>query len=288
MIHLLGSLGDHSHNMAELLTSLTKHFDLCVTAVRTTEGGAALARRKAAEVTMGQDGESVSISGLITEEELHATDLEPITHQDRADMMAIVVGDASEVDDVVQEINERLAAMESEFRALEERVGQVRTAYSGTLGAFQALEEIGAKMPSYVGAESEFLVRWEDEKASVFSRLDEMDQLGSFYDGYANAYDGLILEVERRRIVDEKARSIWRRAKETVDKLADEDYVERKAFMQDAGEYLPTDLWNGMDAEMAKWEVRLVPASSSSGNEIGTPTLSRSVVDAARERLARR
>ena len=51
---------NNSHAMAELLTSLSKHFDLCVTAVRTTEGGTALARMKAAEVTQSQTGDDVS------------------------------------------------------------------------------------------------------------------------------------------------------------------------------------------------------------------------------------
>lgn len=58
---------DHSSNMAQLLASLTNHFDMCVTAIRTTEGAVALARRKAAEVTQSQGLDGVSISGVIAE-----------------------------------------------------------------------------------------------------------------------------------------------------------------------------------------------------------------------------
>ena len=70
--------------MAELLTSLTKHYDLCVTAVRTTEGGAALARIKAAEVTQSQSGDDVSISGVIAEQESHMPELDTFSAEDRA------------------------------------------------------------------------------------------------------------------------------------------------------------------------------------------------------------
>lgn len=67
--NLLSALSEGSHLMAEHLSSLARHFDMCVTAVRTTEGGAALARRRAAEVTSDEDQVPVSISGVISAQE---------------------------------------------------------------------------------------------------------------------------------------------------------------------------------------------------------------------------
>jgi autophagy-related protein 17 len=276
--------------MAQLLTSLTKHFDLCVTAIRTTEGGAALARRRAAEVTQSQGGDGLSISGVIAEQESHTSDLEPITREDRADMLRVVVDDAAEVDDVVREISERLGLMEEDFTALSEQVGQIQAAYTGTLEAFRALEEIGTRVASYVAAESEFLQRWEDEKQAIFAKLEEMEQLRDFYEGYSSAYDTLILEVERRRIVEEKINTIWRKARENVDKLVENDRKEREVFRQDVGEHLPTDLWHGMNNSMKRWEVVAVesqPGAEESGDYRTLVGLERSVVDAARERLSR-
>ncbi|SPO01008.1 related to protein involved in authophagy (APG17) [Cephalotrichum gorgonifer] len=283
---LLFSLTDHSQNMASLLSSLTKHFDLCVTAVRTTEGGAALARRKAAEATAQDGGPSVSISGVIAEQESHVSDLEPITARDRADMIKVVVDDASEVEGVVSEIGERLAAMEDEFAALREQVeGGVRRAYGAGVAAFRALDEVGGKLAIYVAAESEFLARWDGEKAAIFERLEEMEQLREFYEGYANAYERLILEVDRRGAAEDRVRAVWRKARETVERMMSEDAAAREGFMQDVGEFLPTDLWPGMDNGMKRWEVR--PVGEGDDVERSTPALSPGAVEGARARLAR-
>lgn len=129
---------DNSHAMAELLTSLTKHFDLCVTAVRTTEGGPALARIKAAEATQSQEGDDVSISGVILDQGSHMPDLQPLSPEDRAQMLEVLVQDSSEVEDVIQELNERLHSVEMDFNNLDEQTTQVRLSYLGTLDAFRA------------------------------------------------------------------------------------------------------------------------------------------------------
>ncbi|KAK1676866.1 kinase activator [Colletotrichum godetiae] len=288
---LLGSLVDNSHSMAQLLTSLTKHFDLCVTAVRTTEGGAALARRRAAEVTQSQGGDGVSLSGVIADQESHMPDLEPITTQDRADMLDIVVSDSSEVEGVIQEINERLQAMEEDFSVMTEQTGQIKVAFLGTLQGFAALEEMGGRMASYIASEAEFLQRWEDERYTIYTKLGEMDDLRDFYEKYAGAYDNLILEVERRRMVEDKITNIWKKAMDSVDKLVENDRREREGFRQDIGEFIPTDLWPGMDGGMKRWELVAVDDGTAeddvSGGQRSTPALDRSVVDAARDRLER-
>ncbi|ENH69856.1 Autophagy-related protein 17 [Fusarium oxysporum f. sp. cubense race 1] len=122
------------------------------------------------------------------------------------------------------------------------------------------------------------------EKESVFAKLQEMQQLKDFYERYASAYDSLILEVERRRAVDDRVRSIWRKAQENVDKLLETDRVSREAFRQDVGEFLPTDLWAGMQGSAKKWTV--VKEGEDEGDGKVQP-LRRSVVEAAKERLAR-
>ncbi|KAM0543511.1 hypothetical protein ACHAO7_009339 [Fusarium culmorum] len=280
---LLESLVDHSANMAQLLVSLTHHFDMCVTAIRTTEGGVALARRRAAEATQTQGNDSVSISGVIAEQESNVSDLEPNTAKDRAEMLKVVVQDAGEVNDVVQEIQERLTAMEQDYLVLQEQHDISKQAYSNMLEAYAVLGEIGDRLADYLAAEGDFKSRWDMEKESVFSKLQEMQQLKEFYERYASAYDSLIIEVERRRAVDDKVKNIWRKAQDSVDKLLDADRASRETFRQDVGEYLPTDLWAGMQGSAKKWTV--VP--DGEGEDVKGPALRRSVVEGARERLGR-
>ncbi|KAM0242225.1 hypothetical protein ACHAP5_007312 [Fusarium lateritium] len=280
---LLESLIDHSANMAQLLASLNHHFDMCVTAVRTTEGGVALARRRAAEATQTQGNDGVSISGVIAEQESNVSDLEPKTVKDRAEMLKVVVQDAGEVDDVVQEIQERLAAMEQEYLVLQQQQVTSQQAYTGMLMAYAMLRDIGDRLADYVAAEGDFKTRWDMEKENVFAKLQEMQQLKEFYERYASAYDSLILEVERRRAVDDRVRSIWRKAQESVDKLLDADRESRDTFRQDVGEFLPTDLWAGMQGSARKWTV--IPDGEE--GDVPGPALRKSVIEAAKERLAK-
>jgi autophagy-related protein 17 len=252
---LLMSLIDHSSNMAHLLASLTTHFDMCVTAIRTTEGAAALARRKAAEVTQSQSSDGVSISGVIAEQESNIPDLEPRTDQDRDEMLRVVVQDAEEVDDVVQEIQERLGAMEQEYAILDERTAQTKKAFAGVMEAYAALGEIGTRLADYLAAEEDFRVRWDLEKDAVLAKLQEMKDMRDFYEGYASAYDSLVLEAARRRTADERVRAIWAKARENADKIHEQDHAAREAFRQDVGEFLPTDLWLGMQGPPRRYQV---------------------------------
>jgi autophagy-related protein 17 len=263
--------------MAQHLTSLTTHFDMCVKAVRATEGGAALARRRAAEAT--DDGDPVSISGVITEHESDLPDLEPMDPQELAEIVQVVLEDAPEVDEVVAEIQAVLQQMEQEFGALKEQADRIRDANSATLVAFRALEEIGARLPGYVAAEHEFEQRWVDEKEVILGKLDEMDGLRRFYEGYASAYGSLLLEVERRRAAEDKIQATLRKARENVDNLVEADRKQREHFRQEVGEFLPTDLWVGMNNPLTRWE--LVPvregagAGSETRDELTTPTIAK-------------
>lgn len=236
---------------------------MCVTAVRTTEGGAALARRRAAEVT--ESGDPVSISGVIAEQDTHMPDIDSMDPQERAEIVQVVVHDAPEVDEVVAEIQAVLQQMEADFGALKEQADRVKGDHTATLATFVVLEDIGSRLQSYMDAEAEFLQRWEDEKAIIFGKLEEMDELRRFYEGYANAYDSLMLEVERRRCAEEKIQNIWRKAKESVDKIVDADRKEREHFRQEIGEFLPTDLWVGMNSPLKRWEV--TPVEETPGGD---------------------
>lgn len=291
---LVIALTDKSHSMAQHLTMLTRHFDLCVTAVRLTEGGAALARRRAAEDS--GEADPVSISGVMAAQVRNVEEYEP---EEKTEVLEVVMGDSSLVDEVVGEMTSQMQEAEGIFGLLKEQTDQVKAAYVAVTQAFQILEEIGNRLPSYIAAESEFIERWEGEKETIFARVEEMEALRDFYDGYLSAYDSLILEVERRRAVEEKIQGIWRKAKEAVDKLVESDWRDRETFRSEVGEYVPTDLWVGMSGPLKRWEVVRANGSESSASasheavsedmprqEDGSAaTLGREVVDAARERV---
>ncbi|CAK7266482.1 hypothetical protein SEPCBS119000_002046 [Sporothrix epigloea] len=251
--NLLSTLTLRSHRMAENLASLTRHFDLCVTAVRATEGALEMARWKAASSSSGDPlNEPVSISGVIAERDDHGEmadkhRLEPISFQERAEMVQVVLQDAAEVDDVVADIAADLREAEAAFATIQACAEQTRTATEATAAAFGVLEDIGTRLPSYAAAETEFAARWSNERDVVADRLDDMDELRTFYEGYASAYDTLILEAERRRTVEAKIQTVWRKARDAVARLVEADRGERAEFRHEVGEFLPTDLWQDME-----------------------------------------
>lgn len=293
IVDLLSSITTRSHAMAEHLASLTHHFDMCVTAVRITEGGAALARRKAAEDSGGAD--PVSISGVIAEQEAN---VEEHDTDEKAEIVKMVLQDAAEVEEVVADLNAEMQEIDVDFGFLKDQADQVKAYYGSVTQAFQLLEDIGSRLPGYIAIEEEFIQRWEDEKQDILGRMQDMENLRNFYEGYASAYDSLILEVERRRAIEDRIHGIWRKAKEAVDKLVEADWKDRETFRAEVGEYIPTDLWVGMSGPLRKWEVVRSRDGESSTSAAGkaleeemprqedgsTATLNRQLVDAVRER----
>lgn len=262
---LLETITDHAANMALLLASLTKHFDMCVTAIRTIEGAADLARRKVA--TGGHSTDNVSISGVIAEQQHNPQheDLTPQTAQDRAEMLRVVMQDAQEVEDVVQEISSLHSAIEYTHAQLSHLRTLVRTSLSNTLISHGHLQSITPRLPSYLHSSTDFLTRWTLETSTIANLLTNMSSTRDFYEGYASAYSSLLLEFERRRVVEEKIAGVWRKAGEAVGRIVEGDERAREGFREDVGEYLPEDLWEGLreGGRVRRWEV--VPLRDEDG-----------------------
>lgn len=294
ILELFMSMTDQSHYMATNLTKLTRHFDICVEAVRITEGGAALAQRKDAE-DLGETN-PVSISGVMRAQE---GDPDEPTTWTRAEVVTTVIRDARHVDSVVEDLSSVLQEVEENFNFLVEQSDQVKAAYTAVVQAFRILEDIGSRLESYIEAASAFVERWNNEKESIFATLGDMERLRDHWEGYASGYDSLILEVERRRAVEEKIHNIWRKAKEQVDRLVESDWRDRETFTTEVGGFIPGDLWVGMSGPLQKWEVVRAQTEETSASATGkagagempkqdhgsAATLDRGVVDGAIERI---
>ncbi|KAJ4420309.1 hypothetical protein N0V82_004408 [Gnomoniopsis sp. IMI 355080] len=289
ILELFLSMTDQSHYMATNLTKLTRHFDICVEAVRITEGGAALARQK----DVGEETNPVSISGVLRAQE------DDVSTWTRAEVVTTVIRDAPHVDGVVEDLSTVLQEVEVNFNSLQDQSDQVKAAYAAVIQAFCILEDIGSRLESYIEAASAFVERWNNEKESIFATLGDMERLRDHWEGYASGYDSLILEVERRRAVEEKIHNIWRKAKEQVDRLVESDWKDRETFTTEVGGFIPGDLWVGMSGPLQKWEVVRAQTEEGSASASGkatsgempqqdhgsAATLDRGVVDGAMERI---
>jgi autophagy-related protein 17 len=279
----LQSLESNAQEMAALLSSLVSHFDLCVNAVRHTEGGYAAVRQAASSQPAGL--EPVSVSGVMKSAEESSPELEPISEEERQEMLDVLVKDAEQVEDVVIEMSEFLSEMEQKHEAILEYVSDLNNIYKATLSTFGKLEDISRTLPTYIIASQDFTLRWTEIKYTIDTQLHELENMRLFYESYHSSYDNLLLEVSRRRQTEDKVKNIMRKAMEQVEKVIEGDRVEREAFRMDFGEFLPNDLWSGVDAEPGSWEfVRKGLKEGREGWEESVPELRRSVVEAAERR----
>jgi autophagy-related protein 17 len=264
--------------MAALLDSLVSHFDLCVNAIRHTEGGYAAVRKAASSQPPG--AEAVSVSGVMNTENDPPSD-EPISEEERREMLDVLEKDASQVDDVVMELKEYLEEMEMKHEAILEYVSALTTTYNETAAAYQILEGIGARLSGYIVAGQDFRIRWEETKITIGEQLNELESMRLFYENYHSSYDGLILEVYRRKQCEEKVKNIMKKAMEQIEKVYEADMKEREGFRLDVGDYLPVDLWPNVNAPAPKWDFVL---ADGQGQSESVPEVERTVVEAAGKR----
>ena len=235
---ILHDMEEYAKEMADNLESLVNHFDLCVNAIKHTEGGGAAAQKIAAKLPDGV--------GLGLDVESTDAPLEPVSEDEKRNMLEVLDKDSSEVEDVVLEIKGRLSDIEMQFERVNEHTDRLSDDYAKISQGLQSLEGLGSRLPSYIAQSHVFLHRWDEEKAKIEHHMEELEDLREFYDGFLKAYDNLIIEVGRRKTVEVKMTTILQDAVDKLDKLYNEEIMEREAFRQEQGDFLPIDIWPGL------------------------------------------
>ncbi|RAH48620.1 autophagy-related protein 17 [Aspergillus brunneoviolaceus CBS 621.78] len=260
MPSMLHSLEMHAQEMANLLESLVRHFDLCVTAVKHTEGGGAAAQNITGDMPAG-----VNVSGRggpNIEEEINAhlnAPLDPLSESGYLEMVNVLMKDAAEAEDVVMEIQDRIGEMESVLESLVCNRDSLLSIYSATTDVFGHISSLAsARLPGYIAQAHNFTRVWNEEHERIDGGLSDLSDLNSLYDGFLEAYDSLILEVSRRRHVWQRVEKVLRDAKHKLDQLYEEDVNAREAFRVEQGDYLPSDIWPGIGREPMRIEFRRI------------------------------
>ena len=266
---------EHAKEMADNLESLVKHFDLCVTAIKHMEGGNAAAQRIAADMPEG-----VSLGLNMVNVDIQP---EPIGEEEKRDMLEVLERDSNEVEDVVSEIRDRLSDMEAQFEQIGEYGEYLVDESAQTTEGFKLLERLASRLPSYAKQSHLFLLRWDEEKAKIEQRMEDLEDLRDFYEGFLRAYDNLIVEVARRKSVEMKVAKVLREAVDKMNKLYDEEVADREAFKHEQGDFLPIDIWPGLMTTPTRFSIH--PADE--GIE-SVPILSKSVIQGAVQRVGDR
>jgi autophagy-related protein 17 len=265
-------LETHAHEMAQGLESLVKHFDLCVTAIKHTEGGG-----EAVFQTM--NAEEVDAVGLGMHE-LQAPAL-PLNDQERTEMLQVLENDAQEVDEVVMEIEERNAEMEAHLENIHRWKENQENLYNDVITAFRLLEKVSGRLSGYVADTARHAMKWNEEKAKIADGISGMEELCDYYANFLHAYDGLIVEVARRRAVKKQMERIVNEAHAQLEQLYESDQQLRLDFKADHGEYLPSDIWSGVNTLPPRYAI----TRADEEEVISVPELPRRTVEDALRRL---
>ena len=281
---ILHNLDEHAREMAEGLQSLVKHFDLCVKAIRHTEGGGdAVAKNMESEQLNLPSG-----VGDIDAEDFSAP-TKPMTEDERTEMLAVLENDAAEVDEVVNELHDRNADMEAQLDQVLAWKSRGEVTHTHVMDAFALLEKVGARVSSYVGESARYTARWAEEKARIEDGMAGMQELRDVYQNFLDAYDGLIVEFARRRAVKRQMEKVAAEAHGKLLRLYDDDLAEREAFRNERGDFLPSDIWGGLDSLPPRFEVsRVDRLQGDDGGVESTAELPRKTVEEALKRLRAR
>lgn len=250
---LFHEMEEHATELASLLENLVKHYDLCVSALKHTEGGGEAARQAVSsqELAKGTPG---------VEESLYRKTVpEPISDEERHEMLSVLENDAQEVDDVMNEIRDRAGEMEEHYEQLSSRVSKARVRNKTLRQVVDLLHEIRTTIPNYLDAATKFREAWDEINADMQSKTKELSDLGSFYEEFLSGYDELLREVERRRASEAQMKKIADRARREIERLYEADRSARLDFMNEVGGFLPRDLadWHGLEDDAPKWQIRV-------------------------------
>lgn len=236
------SLERHAKEMAELLSSLVHHFDLCVKAVKHTEGGGEVALSITGDIPEVQGGEGMSNIGEEINANLNAP-LEPMSSDEYREMVLVLTKDVLAAEDAVVEIQEHVTEMEQIAEKMHMQQVELKSMYSHFVEIGESMADVNTRLPRYVAQARNFTGVWNEEHERFISGLAELTDLHSIHEAYLNAYDNMILEVARRAHTRNKMEKVLRDAKNKLDSLHAEDVAAREMFRVEQGDYLPSDLW---------------------------------------------
>ncbi|KAI4222023.1 MAG: hypothetical protein L6R36_006468 [Xanthoria steineri] len=266
---ILQAMEDRAKDMADNLESLVKHFDLCVTAIKHTEGGGDAAQRLTDDLP----------EGMAVGQEIASAPPEPITEQEREEMLGVLANDADQVEEVLTEIRDHIGEMEGLLENTTAYIAQLDEEHSRVLQAFRQLESLEGRLHAFTAQSQVFVMRWDDEKAKIDERMNELESLGEFYSGYLSAYDNLLVEIGRRQFMEQQMEKVLQDATRKLDTLHEEDSMKREAFKADYGDFLPVDIWPGLTNPPLRFET-----AQANGTE-KVPDISKSVIQRAIRRV---
>ncbi|KAK0969738.1 autophagy protein 17 [Friedmanniomyces endolithicus] len=239
---LFRGMEEHAAEMATLLQNLVSHYDLCVTALKHTDGGGAAAKR-----AMQQAGATLMkpVPGAEEESLYQKTVPEPMSDDERIEMLRVLEGDASQVEDVSSEIQDHSDGMEAQHEQLSRHALKARANHKALRTVLDQLHSIKTALPAHIHASRDFHDTWRSIQSSIADRTEDLAGLHITFDEFLSSYASLLREVDRRKAAEGQMRRLAAQAQKELNKLFAADGAAREEFTREVGVSLPGDIWPG-------------------------------------------
>ncbi|KAH9809813.1 Autophagy protein Apg17 [Teratosphaeria destructans] len=250
--HLFRGIESHSIEIAHLMGSLTSHYDLSVTALKHTEGGGEAARKAI------QQAEELSTKGAAAIEEslYRRTVPEPIDEVGRAEMLRVLEGDASQLEEVMGEMKEAMDVVEGNFETLCGMNDDVRQGNQALKEVVGLLKDMKMSLPNHLAAMNHFRESWSSIQRSIEYKVQDLLELMTFYTSFSKSYTRILQEVERRKIAEAQTEKLAMKVQKELDRLHELDQEARQDFVDEVNQFLPKDIWPGAVEGAVKWELK--------------------------------
>jgi autophagy-related protein 17 len=208
-------------------------------------------------------------------------------------MVAVLVKDAHQVEDVVTEIRERGSEMTFLLNQIEDHIGHLRNEASALSSILQMISQITGEVKSHIATSRSFHASWlEDTRPTLLNGIEEWENQRDFYERFDLAYAELLVEISSRRRRHDKTKRKAEEAQKELDRLHAEDERAREQFTLAQGDFLPRDIWPGLEDPPRQYEVSVLQEVDDEGLSEGVvrsiPQLGRNVVERALTRVKRR
>ncbi len=254
---LYHSLEGHAKEAAQAFQSLVQHYDLCVTALQHTDGGSAAATQATGDAPMHSADD-------------FAASLQPISEEERFEMLNVLSKDAREVDHVVAEIRDRGSEMTFLLDKIEVHITHLRNEASALSSVLHMLSRIANQVKSHIATSRSFHASWlDDTRPTLLTGIQDWENQRDFYERFDLAYAELLVEVSSRRRRHDKAKRKADEAQKELDRLRAEDERAREQFALAQGDFLPLDIWPGLRDKPRQYQVRVVTINKA--KEAGNP-----------------
>ena len=201
----------HAHHLALLLTSLAQHYDQTSSALKD-----------------------------------HESPLGQISNTD-PETLEILSKDASEVTEVLEEMELHVRGIECSSDVLQTYAQHVQDTYTNITNTFTQIEEYGkSRLPVHLSSVKEFESRAAIHRRHIQALKQEMFNLVQHYTNFSSSYMALLLEVRRRTDAQLQTQSFVNDVTTRLTVLFEQESRARQAFMDLHAAYLPEDLWRGI------------------------------------------